>query len=202
MNPAINFGSQAFVPRLFSASSASKAANAASASRLLKEALSFFSGVLLISLLAQLAFPLPFTPVPITGQTFGVSLVALLWGKRRALGIMTGYLALGAVGAPVFALGAASLAFGPTLGYLLGMWFSVQLVGYLADRGWGRSFWRAWVACFAGSLLVFAFGVLVLSFFVPASQLWMAGVLPFIPGDLIKTTLAAGAAVFLNQKVR
>ncbi|MGK5090036.1 biotin transporter BioY [Bdellovibrionota bacterium FG-2] len=195
MNLATNLGSQAFVPRLI-------LLKPASAAMLLKEVLSILAGVLLISLLAQVALPLPFTPVPITGQTFGVSLVALLWGRRRGLGVMIGYLALGAAGMPVFAMGAASLAFGPTLGYLLGMWFSVQLVGYLADRGWPKTFRRAWAACFAGSLLVFGFGALVLSFFMPTSQVLVAGVLPFIPGDLIKTTLAASVAVFLNQRVR
>jgi biotin transport system substrate-specific component len=158
--------------------------------RVIAIALATFS----ICLLAQVAIPLPFTPVPLTGQTFGVILTALLLGKKDAAISVTAYLTAGAVGLPVFALGARGLALGPSVGYLFGMLAAAWVVGSLADRGYASSFGRAWISAFVGSLFIFGFGLIGLSFFVPKSQIWMAGLLPFIPGDLIKTTLAASIA--------
>jgi biotin transport system substrate-specific component len=153
--------------------------------------LSVLGGVALIALLAQLRIVLPFTPVPVTGQTFGVTLVALLWGRNRAVATLVSYLALGAVGAPIFTAAKSGLAFGPTLGYLVGMLFSSWVVGSLADRGWAKNFWSAWAAAAIGSLFVFTCGTAVLRFFVPADLLFAQGVLPFLPGDLIKNCLAS-----------
>jgi biotin transport system substrate-specific component len=118
-------------------------------------------GVVLLSVLAQVSIPLPWTPVPITGQTFGVTLIALLFGKR-AVPVVVSYLALGAAGLPVFAAGKFGLAWGPTVGYLIGMVFSAGIAGFLADRGFTRSWPRAMVAGFAGSAAVFTCGLLVL----------------------------------------
>lgn len=151
-------------------------------------------GIALLSLLAQVSIPLPFTPVPITGQTFGVALTALLWGRKRAVACVVGYLGLGAAGVPVFAAGSFGLAWGPTLGYLIGMLIASFAMGTLADRGWTKTFFRSWLAAFSGSLITFACGLLVLSFFVPREALLMAGLLPFIPGDIVKTLLASGLA--------
>src|SRR4051812_12271756 len=92
-----------------------------SQNKVLSELAALFGGVLLLSLLAQVAIPLPWTPVPITGQTFGVALVALSWGRKRALSAFLAYLAVGAFGLPVFAAGKSGLMMGPTFGYLVGM---------------------------------------------------------------------------------
>ena len=149
------------------------------------------AGLVLLSLLAQIKIALPFTPVPITGQTFGVALIALLWGRRLGTAIVASYLAIGFAGLPVF----ANAAMGPTVGYLIGMVISAWIVGGLTDRGWvARGFLRAWAAALLGSIAIFACGVAVLSLFLPAHQLLMAGVLPFLPGDFIKTALAAAIA--------
>jgi biotin transport system substrate-specific component len=123
--------SQAFLPRLLSAKQ----------SQVIYNLLSIGFGVALISVLAQASITLPFTPVPITGQTFGVALIALLWGSKRAFITTVSYLLLGAAGLPIFAMGKAGLAFGPTLGYLIGMMFASAWMGFLADRGWTKSFW-------------------------------------------------------------
>ena len=153
--------------------------------------LAVVGGAIAISALAQVAIPLPFTPVPITGQTFGVMLISLLLGRKHALATLGLYLTLGATGLPVFAQAQFGLAWGPTLGYLIGMLAASYVVGSLADRGWAKNFLSAWAAASVGSLLVFTFGAIVLSTFVPVEQVFALGVLPFLPGDVIKNTLAA-----------
>lgn len=173
--------SQAIVPVLLSRSQRQVFANI----------LALVGGVLLLSVLAQITVRLPFTPVPITGQTLGVSLVGLAWGARRGLAIMGLYLLLGAFGFPVFANGAMGLTFGPTLGYLIGMIFAAGIEGYASDRGWTRGFWSALGFAYLGSVMIFAWGLLVLSFFIPAEQLLWAGLYPFLAGDFIKNFLAA-----------
>jgi biotin transport system substrate-specific component len=156
------------------------------------------TGVLLLSLLAQIAIPLPWTPVPITGQTFGVTLIALSFG-RRAVPVVLAYLAVGAAGLPVFAGAKAGLVWGPTVGYLVGMVFSSAAIGILVDRGLVRSFPAALGAGFLGSVAVFGCGLAVLGHFVPEGGLLAAGLWPFLPGDLVKTTLAAAIATRLNK---
>jgi biotin transport system substrate-specific component len=157
-------------------------------------------GAAAISLLAQLVIPLQ--PVPITGQTFGVTLMALLLGRRLGFATVLTYLAIGAAGLPVFAGAQSGLTLGPTLGYLVGMAASAFVVGGLADRGYTSSFGRALVAGFCGSALVYTFGLIGLSFFVPREQLLAFGFLPFVPGDLIKTTLAASIAWQANRGIQ
>lgn len=157
---------------------------------------SIFIGVVSMSLLAQLTIPLSWTPVPITGQTFGVALISLLWGRKRAIAVMSAYLSAGAMGLPVFANAKSGLSFGPTSGYLIGMFAASFFMGSLADLGFTKTFLKSWLAAFLGSVITFFFGILVLSFFVPHNQLFAAGVYPFLPGDCIKTL----AASFLANK--
>lgn len=147
-------------------------------------------GVAALALLAQIAIPLPWTPVPLTGQTFGVTLVGLLFG-RRAVPVVLAYLAAGALGAPVFAAAKSGLTFGPTVGYLVGMLLSAVVVGSLVDRGYANTFGRRLAAGFLGSIVVFTCGLAVLSRFVPGEALLTSGLWPFVPGDIIKTTMAA-----------
>lgn len=154
------------------------------------DALIVLTGVAFLSLLAQVSLPLPFTPVPITGQTLGVLLVSLTLGAKRAASVVMLYLMVGALGFPVFAAGKSGLVFGPTVGYLVGMFFSSIAVGTLADRGWTRSVPRAYAACFVASIITFGCGLTVLSNFLPKDQLLIAGLVPFLPGDLIKMSIA------------
>jgi biotin transport system substrate-specific component len=148
-------------------------------------------GAIFIAVLAQVKVPLPWTPVPVTGQTFGVGLMALLFGSKRGMGAMALYIVMGVAGLPVFASLKSGFVWGPTSGYLIGMLVSAFIVGSLADRGWTDSVWSAWFAGLLGSAAVFGFGLLGLSFFIPADQLLMAGMFPFLPGDMVKTFLAA-----------
>lgn len=150
-------------------------------------------GVAVMGLLAQIAVKLPWSPVPITGQTLGVALISLLWGRDRAALVMLSYVLLGVGGVPLFALKGGFLL-GPTFGYLVGMMFAAVVVGWFADLGASRTFGRALTAAYFGSAITFACGLWGLSFFVPARELLWAGLIPFLPGDLIKNILAAWIA--------
>lgn len=169
---------------------------------LINNLLSLFCGVGLLALLAQLSVPLPWTPVPITGQTFGIALISLLWGRIRGFSIMAFYLFIGAMGAPVFSIANSSLIMRPTLGYLIGMLLASYVMGSLSDRGWCKNFWSTYLTTLIGSLIIFAFGVLVLSYYLPAKDLLFTGVVPFLPGDFIKNILASSIAYNANKKLR
>lgn len=162
--------------------------------RVLKEIFAWLSGVVLLSTLAQIYVVLPWTPIPITGQTLGVSLVALSWGRKRASVILSSYFLLGFAGLPIFAMGKSGFALGPGMGYMAGMLLTSYVVGALADRGATKSFGRTLFATYLGSLITLGMGVVGLSFFLPADQLLVAGVLPFLPGDLIKNLISATAS--------
>lgn len=148
---------------------------------------------LVTALAAQAALPVPWSPVPITGQTFAVALSGAVLGARRAFLAQALYLAQGALGLPVFAAGGAGLAVfaGPTAGYLLAFPLAAALTGFLAQRGWDRRFGTMMVAMLIGSVPVFVLGLAQLSRFIPADGLLAAGLFPFLPGDVIKATLAA-----------
>jgi biotin transport system substrate-specific component len=142
---------------------------------------------------AQIAIPVPWSPVPITGQTFAVLLSGMVLGARRAFLAQALYLVEGAAGLPVFAGGAAGLArfAGPTGGYLIAFPIAAFVTGILAERGWDRRFATTFAALLLGSMVIFALGLAGLSRFVPPGQLLLAGLLPFIPGDILKSALAA-----------
>lgn len=152
------------------------------------------TGSLFIAISAQLAVLLPWSPVPVTGQTLAVLLVGALLGSRRgSLAVLT-YIAEGALGLPVFAGGAFGLArlWGPTGGYLLGFVLAAALVGWLAEQGWDRRVLTTAAAMALGNLVIYVVGVLGLSAFVGGIQPALAaGVAPFIVGDIFKLTLAA-----------
>jgi biotin transport system substrate-specific component len=150
---------------------------------------------LLTAAAAQLEFRVPGTPVPITGQTFAVLLTGAVLGARRAFLAQLLYLAEGAAGLPVFSGGAAGLVkiLGPTGGYLMSFPFAAMLTGFLAERAWDRKPLTMFVTMLLGSSVVFALGLAQLSRFVPAAQLLNAGLLPFLPGDILKAALAAAA---------
>ena len=134
-------------------------------------------------------------PVPITGQTFAVLLCGAMLGSRLGALSQLTYLAIGATGVPFwFALGGpvgiARIA-GPTGGYLIGFVAAAFVVGWLAERGWDRRTWKAGVAMAVGSIVIYSFGLLWLSRFVPGDAVFKAGLYPFVIGDAIKIALAA-----------
>lgn len=143
---------------------------------------------------AQIAVHLPWTPVPVTGQTFMVLLAGAALGPRRAFAAMALYLAEGACGLPVFAGGASGAAWllAPSGGYLLSFPLAAAATGFLASRAWDRRPLTMALAMLAGSTITLALGALQLSRFVPQGTVLATGVLPFVPGDVLKAALAAG----------
>jgi biotin transport system substrate-specific component len=150
---------------------------------------------LLVALMAQVSIPLPFSPVPITGQTFAVLLVGAALGARRGAASLLLYLLEGAVGLPVFAggTGGPAVLLGPTGGYLIGFVAAAWLVGALAGRGLDRRLPHALLAFLAGEAVIFLCGAAVLAVYVGPANALPLGVIPFIPGELIKIALAAAA---------
>ncbi|MGE5325929.1 MAG: biotin transporter BioY, partial [Deltaproteobacteria bacterium] len=152
-----------------------------------------FSFSLLTALLAQVAIPLPFTPVPLTGQTFAVLLSGAVLGSRRGFLSQLLYLAQGAAGLPVFAGGAFSVAYmlGPTGGYLLSFPLAAGLIGLLVERGAGRRMGRLAAALLLVDMLILALGTswLMVLFGDPFRKAVMMGIYPFIAGDILKILL-------------
>ncbi len=150
---------------------------------------------LITAIAARLAFYLPFSPVPITGQTFAVLLAGALLGSKRGALSQLVYLGGGAVGLPVFANGMGGLPYmlGPTGGYLFGFVVSAFVVGFLAERGWDRRLWTSIIAMVLGSAAMYLFGLSWLARYVPGEKVLVAGLLPFVPGDLFKIALVAAA---------
>ncbi|HDN79156.1 MAG TPA: biotin transporter BioY [Chloroflexi bacterium] len=152
-------------------------------------------GSIFVALAARIAIPLPFSPVPITGQTLAVLLVgALLGSKRGALSLLL-YLLEGALGLPVFAGGTGGLVrlLGPTGGYLIGFVAAAFVTGWLAEHQWDRRFWSNFVAMLIGNLLIYLFGLSWLAHYVGLGKVLALGFYPFIPGDLIKLIIATAA---------
>lgn len=147
----------------------------------------------LMGLLAQISIPLPFTPVPVTGQTFGVIVTGALLGSRRGAAAMAVYVAEGAAGLPVFALarGGWEVLAGPTGGYLLAFPAAAFAVGLLAERGWDRRFATAIAALLLGELIIYAGGLCWLARFVGPARVIPLGLVPFLPGDALKVLAAA-----------
>lgn len=173
------------------------------------DALRIAAANILLVLCAHIVIPLPWTPVPITGQTFGVLLVAVLLGARRGAITLILYLLEGAAGLPVFQpLGLPGLArfAGPTAGYLLSYPLAAFVTGWLVERGAKVRDSRAAGSRLAGSPLIgalisgeaiiFACGCAWLALFLRMG--WGAalsqGALPFVPGEIIKMALIVVAA--------
>lgn len=152
-------------------------------------------GAALIALSAQVAIPLPFTPVPITGQTFSVLLVGAALGTARGGSSAALYVLAGALGAPVYADGAHGWAVlaGATGGYLLAFPLAASLAGRLAERGWDRRFSSALGAMLCGNVVVYLLGLpwLAVSLGVGLERALELGLYPFVPGDVLKLYLAA-----------
>jgi biotin transport system substrate-specific component len=151
---------------------------------------------LFVALAAQVAVPLPWTPVPVTAQTFAVLLTGALLGSRLGSLALVAYLVEGAVGLPFFSGGGGGPQYfvGPTAGYLFAFPAAAFVTGLLAERGWDRRFATAAAAMALGSLVILAGGWAWLTLLTgSASRALAGGVAPFLVGDIIKIALAAAA---------
>ncbi len=149
----------------------------------------------LTALAAQWEIPLPFTPVPITGQTFAVLLTGAALGAKLGAAGQGLYVIAGAIGLPIYAGGASGweeARAGGTTGYLIGFIAAAAVVGYLAERRQDRTFPTMFTAFILGSFIIYVFGVagLMLIFDMTVTEAIVAGVIPFLVGDLIKAAAA------------
>ncbi len=150
-------------------------------------------GSVVIALSARLAIMLPFSPVPVSGQTFAVLMAGALLGSRRGSCTVIAYIAAGAAGLPVFALGRAgpTVLLGPTGGYLIGFIAAAYITGMLAERGWDRHVGTTIAAMVLGNCTIYVPGLVWLAILTGVRNALNMGFYPFIPGDFLKIVLAA-----------
>jgi biotin transport system substrate-specific component len=167
-------------------------ADAIPASRVGNAAL-VLGGAAFVGLAAQVSVPLPFTPVPLTGQTFAVLLTGAALGWRRGLVAMLLYLAAGVVGVPWFADGSSGWA-APSFGYVVGFLAAAAVVGRLAGAGADRTPLRTFALMALGSAIIYLVGVpwLAVSLHIGPAKAVALGLTPFLIGDAIKAIVAAG----------
>jgi biotin transport system substrate-specific component len=162
--------------------------------RLLTDVLLVLGGAGFVALAAQVSIGLPFTPVPITGQTFAVVLVGAALGPVLALASLGLYLFVGALGAPVYADGnhGWDVLSGPTGGYIVGFVLAAVLTGWLAERRWDRRFSSAVAAMLSGNVVIYLVGLPWLSIKLDTGleKNFELGLYPFVVGDLLKLYLA------------
>jgi biotin transport system substrate-specific component len=164
----------------------------ARASAFIYDAIVVIFGSLLVGLSAHISFYLPFSPVPITGQTFAVLMLGVLFGSRRGGLTMLAYLAEGLIGFPVFTSGVGLAALlGPTGGYLVGFMPAAYLVGRLAEKGWDRRILTTIAAMVIGDAVLLTFGFVWLAILTDVKTALVAGLVVFIPGDFLKVMTAA-----------
>ena len=156
-----------------------------------------------VAVCAQIAIPLPFTPVPLTLQTFAVVLSAGVLGSWRGAAAMLLYAVVGSLGAPIFFQGSSGFG-GVTFGYVIGFIIGAFIVGKIAEHGATRTFWRAVGLMVLGNAIIYVFGTTWLAVSLqwdPATAI-VKGVLPFLAGDAIKILIAAGVLPLAWRVVR
>lgn len=160
------------------------------ASPALKIAVPLLLGVALLAVSARVQ--IPFWPVPMTLQTLAVLVIGAACGARLGAATVLAYIAAGIAGLPVFAGGAGpAYLFGPTGGYLAGFVAAAWIVGHFADRGHGRSVMEALAVLAIADAAIFALGVGWLAAAIGFEAAVAAGLVPFIPAELLKIALAA-----------
>jgi biotin transport system substrate-specific component len=144
---------------------------------------------------AQVAIPLPFTPVPVTMQTLAVLLAGCLLGSRRGALAVIAYLCEGFAGLPFFSGGTAGIShlLGPTGGYLLGFLAAAYVVGLLTERGVARTWYGSAAVLGLGSLVLYVPGLMWLSAYTGPGRALALGFLPFAIGDGLKMVAGWGA---------
>jgi biotin transport system substrate-specific component len=160
-------------------------------------------GSVLIALAAQIALPLPFTPVPLTMQPLAVLFVGIALGASRGAAAATLYLLEGIGGLPVFAQGHVGLLWliGPTAGYLYSYPAAAWLAGWFSERGWGSTVVRAVAGMLAALALIYLGGWAWLAALTSPKAAFIAGVQPFILADVVKIALGATLLPYAQRLV-
>ena len=147
-----------------------------------------------IALAAQIAVPLPHSPVPLTMQPLAVLLVGVVLGSWRAAAAAALYLMEGLGGLPVFAQGHGGifwLTAGPTAGYLLSYPFAAFVAGWVSERGWGSTVLRSIAGMLAALAVIYAGGWSWLAALAGTKAAFAMGIVPFLIADVIKVALGA-----------
>jgi biotin transport system substrate-specific component len=152
------------------------------------------AGVLLVAGAAQIRIPLADTPVPITGQTFAVVLIGAAYGASLGASTLVAYWLIGLAGAPIYAEGKSGwdTFVGPTGGYIVGFILAAALTGWLAQQRWDRKFSSSLGAMLLGNVAIYVPGLLWLAHYLDTgvNDTLVAGLYPFVLGDVIKLFLA------------
>ena len=160
----------------------------------LSNAVLVVSGVLGLAALAQIAIPVPGSPVPVTGQTLGVLILGTAYGSTLGVTTFAIYIVAGIAGAPVFASSGHGLdrIVGATGGYLIGMLVATFVVGQLARFRLDQNFLTALPSMLIGTITTFSFGLVWLHQYTGQSWDWTikAGLTPFIVGEALKIAIA------------
>jgi biotin transport system substrate-specific component len=175
----------------------------------LTQALFVVGGVGFIAAMAQIAIPVPGSPVPVTGQTLAVLLVGTTYGARLGVTTFATYLLAGIAGAPIFAPSATSPShgidrlLGATGGYLVGMLVASAVLGYLADRKADQQFKTSFPALLFGNAIIFTFGLLWLqaSLDLTWEKTFSLGLTPFILGEALKIAIVATSLPLIWRKI-
>lgn len=164
-----------------------------------------FAATLFVAACAHVSIPLPFTPVPLTLQNFGVLLVGLLLGPAAGFSAMALYLAEGALGLPMFnphSTGGIVQLLGPTGGYLLSYPFVAAVAGWVfRSLRLGSTYARGAIACALATFVLLACGSLWIAqiLHLGASGVWTMSIAPFLPGEAVKIAAAAGLAASIEH---
>jgi len=153
--------------------------------------------VLVLALASRIEIPM--VPVPITLQTLAVTMAGALLGWRQGVLAIVLWLALGAAGLPVLAGGSGGLErfSGPTAGYLFAFPLAGGAVGWLGSRGWMRQLWPAFAAMLMGNAICLVLGAGWLAVALGPERALVAGLLPFLPGAVLKSAVGALSCVWV-----
>lgn len=193
----------------FASNSQSLRATVFPRSTVLTQVLFVAAGVAFIALLAQIAIPVPGSPVPVTGQTLAVLLIGTTYGARLGVLTFATYLLAGVAGAPIFAPSGTSAnhgidrLIGATGGYLVGMLVASLVLGYLADRKADQKFRTSFPALLLGDAIIFTFGLLWLqrTLDLSWSKTIAAGFTPFILGEALKIAITATSLPLVWRRI-
>lgn len=157
-----------------------------------------------IAIAAQIAIPVPFSPVPLTMQPLAVLLVGVTLGSVRGAAAATLYLLEGLSGLPVFAQGHGGPLWliGATAGYLYSYPFAAWLAGWFSERGWGSSVARALCGMLAALAVIYAGGWSWLAILAGPQAAFTMGIAPFVVADIVKVALGAALLPWFERAVR
>ncbi len=157
----------------------------------------------LIAIAAQVAIPLPFTPVPLTLQPLAVLLIGIVLGSRRGAAAAALYLIEGLSGLPVFAQGHSGpfWLISATAGYLWSYPFAAFVAGWFSERGWGSSIGRALCGMLAALTVIYAGGWSWLAVLSGPRAAFAMGVAPFVLADIVKVAIGAALLPYAERLV-